>query len=413
MIQLTDQQKIVLGGEAGSFLARYMGWMVTWGEAMGARRLVPVTNVHCILRTPTLGGASAKTIKTYIKEIRQICSHRVKCTATTHVRKGQIEDLAQMGISREEIAFQRELPGLARKAGFLTISSCTPYLAGNVPTCGEICAWTESSAVIYANSILGARTTRHGMESSIAAALLGWVPEFGILISRNRKASLQIDLEATMRTSSDWGALGAWAGGIAGSRIPVFNRVKVILPEGAKQLSAALPYWGRALSMFHIAGLTPEAPDLETAMADHKSVQRVVFTEKDLQASYQEMTSLKKGEAVDMVIIGCPFTSLREIKEVADGLENRRIRPGVRLWICTSYGTMRSAERMGYTTIIERAGGAIRVDACPGAAGFPEPTNVVINSFKQAFFFRNNSRAGIGITSLRECVEVAIRGRWL
>ena len=106
---------------------------------------------------------------------------------------------------------QKEIADMAAKAGFIPTFTCAPYLVGNVPLKGEICAWTESSAVVYANSILGARTTRHGNESAIAASLLGVVPEFGVLLDENRKGTLRIDVSAYLDSPTDWGALGYFA----------------------------------------------------------------------------------------------------------------------------------------------------------------------------------------------------------
>lgn len=406
-MQLTDEQKAILQGKLGPLLAKYMRWSVDWGDAMGAERLVPVTNVHCILRTPLLKGISQKTVESFIGEIRDICSHKVKCTTTTHQHS-----YCKESVSEKEFTFQEKLNELAREAGFITTWTCTPYLVGNVPTCGQICAWTESSAIVYANSILGARTTRHGMQSSIAAALLGWVPEFGVLLSRNRKATLQVNVESHMRTPSDWGALGFYTGEIGGSEIPVFTQVETILPEEAKQLSAALPYSGRAISMFHIVGVTPEAATLETALGPHKPSRRIVFNEKNLVETYRKITDLTRGEEIDTVTLGCPFASLQEIKEISDHLYNKHIAPGVALFISTSYGTMKSAKRIGYTEIIKKAGGTFMVGTCPSGAKWLHLEKVVTNSFKMGFCCRNAFKAKIGVTNEEDCLGAAIRGRW-
>ena len=181
-MELTEKQLGILKGKEGDFLAKYISWMVEWGKFMGAKKKVPVTNVHCILRTPLKKGVSLSTVNSYFEEIRNICQYKVKCTTLTHVRNIDFDSIKEAGISEDEASFMKDLDILAPKAGILTTWTCTPYLVGSVPVCGEICAWTESSAVVYANSILGAKTTRHGMESSIAAALLGWVPKFGVLI---------------------------------------------------------------------------------------------------------------------------------------------------------------------------------------------------------------------------------------
>ena len=131
--------------------------------------------------------------------LRSACRHRVCCLSTTHIAFAHEEQYDEIEMPPEQVAAQHEVMRMARDAGFLMTYTCAPYLVGNVPLKGEICAWTESSAVVYANSILGARTTRHGTESAIAAALLGWVPEFGVLLDENRRATLQVDVTAKLR----------------------------------------------------------------------------------------------------------------------------------------------------------------------------------------------------------------------
>ena len=422
-MKLTAEQEAVLKGECGPVLARYMKWFVDWGGAMGAERLVPVTNVHCILRTPLLKGMSERTLDVYIEEFRALCKHKVKCTTLTHAKTTcrtsvpspllDITSESESGISRKELDFQQELTRIAQEAGISTTWSCTPYLVGDLPAFGEICAWTESSAVVYANSILGARTTRHGMESALAAAFLGWVPEFGVLLTEHRKASVQVDVNADRRSTSDWGALGYFAGEIAGAEIPVFTGVDRISPEAAKQLSATLPYAGQGTTMFHIAGVTPEAPSLDRVLEPGGAIRHVSFGEKERREAYGKMTTLGRGEAVDTVILGCPFSSLEEIREIAQHLQEERIASGVKMIICTSHNILDLASREGYIDVIHQAGGTLMVDSCPGAMGKMRPRNVVSNSFKQAFYGRSALEAETGVADLEGCLRAAINGTWM
>ena len=422
-MNLTSEQEAVLKGGSGRVLARYMKWFVDWGQAMGAERLVPVTNVHCILRTPLLKGMSEDTLDVYIEEFRALCRHKVKCKTLTHAKTkcrtsapSQLMEISsedEKGISQKELDFQEELNRIAQEAGISTTWSCTPYLVGSVPAFGEICAWTESSAVVFANSILGARTTRHGMESSLAAAFLGWVPEFGVLLTENRKASIQVEVDADVGSKSDWGALGYFAGGIAGTEIPVFNGVDRIGPEEAKQLSATLPYAGQGTTMFHIAGVTPEAPSLDSVLEPGREIRRITFGEKERREAYGKMTTLGKGEAVDAVILGCPFSSLEELEEISHHLQKERIASGVRLIVCTSHDILDLASKAGYTDIIHQAGGTLMVDSCPGAMGKMRPQNVVSNSFKQAFYGRSALEARTGVADLDGCIKAAVKGTWI
>lgn len=410
-MQLTTEQRDIARGDAGPLLAKYMQWLMAWGKAMGAHRLIPVSSVHAILRTPSNRGCSQRTVDEYITELRQVCSHRVKCLTTTQVASASSNYWRESGASQEEVAFEDELRELARGAGFQLTRTCTPYLAGNAPLKGQICAWTESSAVVYANSVLGARTTRHGMESSLAAALLGVTPEFGELLDENRRAELQIDVAADLRSPADYGALGFYASAVAESRIPVFTGIARLSAEEAKQISASLPYAESAISMFHVAGITPEAPDLKTACGGRSPGLRRAFTGNELRQTYQKMTSLNKGEEVDTVILGCPFASLWEIQQIAEHLAGRRIADPVQLWLATSYQTAAESERLGYAEIIRQSGGRIIHDACPGSAAILGSRRVVTNSFKQAHHALTVLGSRTAVASTEACLEAARTGR--
>ena len=130
-MRLTEEQKAVLGGERGDLLARYLEWSILWGEALGATRLVPVTNVHCILRTPCLKGISERTLDTYLDEFRELCSHRVKCITMTHANCTDLAALREKGLTEKELSFQQELHAMAVRAGVRTTWSCAPYQVGS------------------------------------------------------------------------------------------------------------------------------------------------------------------------------------------------------------------------------------------------------------------------------------------
>jgi len=188
-MELTSEQQTILEGAQGDYLAQCMRWLVEWGEVMGARRLIPADNTHVLLPVPNrmARGASPETIERYVADLQAACAQptHARCTCTVHTLFVTLDDLDLPENDPAQVRMQRDLTAAMVKAGYIPTFTCAPYLVGNVPLKGEICAWTESSAVVYANSILGARTTRHGTESAIAASLLGLVPEFGVLLDEN------------------------------------------------------------------------------------------------------------------------------------------------------------------------------------------------------------------------------------
>ncbi len=413
-MDLTKEQQDILEGSRGEFLAQCMRWLVEWGEVMRARRLVAVDNTHVLLPVPNLmaRGASRTTMERYVAELREACRHPThpRCYCTVHTAFVTLDDLDVPENDPEQVQAQRELVGLAVASGFIPTFTCAPYLVGNVPLRGEVCAWTESSAVVYANSILGARTTRHGTESAIAASLLGWVPEFGVLLDENRKGSLRIEVTAALDSPTDWGALGYFAGRIAGLGIPVFNGVRRPSQDEAKQLCAALATSG-GVTMCHIAGVTPEAPSPGAAFREEVPTDFTVFSDTSLRETYQLLRN-PTGDEVDSVILGCPHASIREIAQIAALLKGRKVAEGVSLWINAARATKASADFMGYTAIIEAAGGRILCDTCPTNMRVPA-RRIVTDGFKQAHYARGMLGAEVIVAQTERCIRAALHGRWI
>ena len=413
-MELTPEQRAILEGARGPYLAQCMRWLVEWGEVMGARRLVRCDNTHVLLCVPNLvaRGASARTLETFAEGLKEACRHPVAshCVATVHTLFVTLDPLDVPENDPGQVRVQREIAEMAARAGYLTTFTCAPYLVGNVPLKGEICAWTESSAVVYANSILGARTVRHGNESAIAASLLGVVPEFGVLLDENRRGTLLVEVQAELRHATDWGALGYFTGKIAGLGIPVFDGLRRLSQDEAKQLCAALATSG-GVSMFHIAGVTPEAPTLEAAFGGKVPHDRVIFTERDLRDTYASLRNAT-GDEIEAVILGCPHASLREISRVARWLEGKRVADGVRLWINAARVTRCAADEMGLTAIIEAAGGRILCDTCPTNMRMA-CRRLVTDGFKQAHYARGMTGAEVIVADTEACLRAALTGRWM
>jgi predicted aconitase len=412
-MELTDEQQSILKGDQGEFLARCMRWLVEWGNAMGAGRLIPADNTHVLLPVPNLmaRGASRATMESYVAELREFASQAVhpRCICTVHTAFVTLDPLDVPENDPEQVRFQKEIADLSAAAGFIPTFTCAPYLVGNIPLKGEVCAWTESSAVVYANSILGARSTRHGTESAIAASVLGVVPEFGVLLDANRKGTLRIEVRVELNSTTDWGALGYFAGKIAGLGIPVFNGVRRPSQDEAKQLCAALATSG-GVTMCHIAGVTPEAPSLEAAFHGKVPEDFVVFDQRVLEETYGSLRT-QTGEEIDSVILGCPHASIREIAEFASLLNGKRVAEGVHLWVDTARATKANADFMGYTRIIESAGGRILCDTCPTNIRIPAK-RIVTHGFKQAHYARGMLGAEVIVAETGACVRAALSGRW-
>ncbi|MEA2055850.1 MAG: aconitase X catalytic domain-containing protein, partial [Candidatus Thermoplasmatota archaeon] len=232
-------------------------------------------------------------------------------------------------------------------------STCTPYLAGNLPRFREHIAWSESSAVSFSNSVIGARTNREGGPSALAAAICGKTPNYGLHLWEKRQPAVKIDVSADLKFSSDFGALGYCVGKQVKNKIPYFTGIKNANTDQLKALGAAMAASG-AVALYHIEDLTPEA-----GIVEKKGLETISVGKKELRETYD---TLNQGKDPDIVILGCPHASLREISTLAEKVKGKHLKKPV--WICTSRMMKEAADRMGFTKIIENAGGNIVADTC-------------------------------------------------
>ena len=405
-MELTDKQKSMLGGEDGPIIAMAMNYLVKYGEAMSADRLIPVENVHTVFTIP-MSGEAERVVET-LKMFGQL---RVKAPTTTHVGFIDFKKWREFGIEESRFELQSSLVPIAAKAGIQLTWTCAPEIVGNAPLKGQTCAWMESAAIAYANGILGARTNREGAESTVPAAFTGLIPRFGLHLTENRRGTILIDVEADLENLTDWGTLGYFGGDLAGLGVPVYRGGGVPALEDAKELCAALATEG-GVGMFHIVGVTPEAPTEEAAFQGGKPKSTHTFTNKEKEAVYARLNNCPTPD-VDIVMIGCPHATLTEIVEVAHLLEGKKISENTQLWIATTDSIRSYAEKLGYDEMIENAGGKIMADTCPciSQIDMARDKNYMTNSVKQAYYAPGQLDARVHFANTKDCIEAAINGR--
>ena len=231
-----------------------------------------------------------------------------------------------------------------------------------------------------------------------------------MLLDENRKGTLRIEVTAELEDPPDWGALGYFTGKAAGLGIPVFNGIRRPSQDEAKQLCAALATSG-GVTMCHIAGVTPEAPTLDAAFQGDVPEAYLTFDAETLKETYESLR-VRTGDEIDSVILGCPHASINELSKIAALLKGKKVAEGVRLWVDTARGTKGNADRMGYTEIIEAAGGRILCDTCPTNMRIPAK-RIVTHGFKQAHYARGMVGAEVIIAKTDACIRAAVAGRWL
>jgi predicted aconitase len=412
-VLLTDEETRMLNGDKGPAVRKAMEILVALGESFGAERLVAINNVH-MAGSSVLVAEEAGT--RFVEDIRKQGGNFVTRVTTnpTAVDPTQWEAI---GIPESDSVLQTRLTNAYAGMGANTCNTCIPYLVGNSPRFGEHMAWGESSAVVYANSVCGARTNREGGPSGLASALTGRTPEYGFHLKQNRYGKLLIKVQAPLNDMTDYGTLGFFTGRIAGQDTPVFTGIPANPTlEDLKALSAALASSG-AVSMFHAVGVTPEAPTLEDAFGGGEPQKTLVFGPAEKEQAEAALNK-EPSDRVDWILIGCPNASVQEIREVAEALQDKKVHKDVTLWVTTAGAMYAMAERVGYIRTIEEAGGIVVRETCPFLArsrviapkkGYKTLTT---NSAKMAFYAPGQFGLPTHYGNLDRVMKAAIDGVW-
>ena len=414
----------MLGGADGPAVQKAMDLLVRYGEALGAERLVDTNNVCATVgaTTPFIRDYAAQHpegLDAVFSEFSLDSAEVVKIPKvkaySSHLQQG-IDPVhaAEQGVSAELVQIYRRGEAFVGRMGVQLLNTGTPYQVGNVPVKGEHCAWMESSAVIYCNSVLGGRTNAEGRESAGAAMLTGKTPYWGYHLDENRLGTHLVELEVEVKTTADWGLLGYYVGEIVQERVPVIAGLKQV-PNLArlKHFGAAASSSG-GVEMYHIVGVTPEAASLEQAFGRNKPVETLKYGARERQIAYERVNSTGRDTQVDFVMLGCPHYSIEQIWEACQLLEGQRVHANTSLWIFTPSAIKQVADRNGYTKIITDAGGHLMTDTCSSFGRvMPKGTKVAaVDSAKQAHYLPAIMGVQAWFGSTADCIQAAVTGRW-
>jgi predicted aconitase len=425
-MNLTDTEQMMLEGRDGLAVQKAMELLVRYGDALGADRLVDTNNVCGAVTAPTPEKLEMVKIKGLEHALNAGFSEmnldsdvvievpRVKVYTCQLIQRFGPDTAGLHDGSRELLDLQADSDKFFGARGVHIMATCTPYQVGNVPVKGEHCAWMESSAVVYCNSVLGARTNTEGRESTGAASLTGKIPYWGYHLTENRFGTHLIEVDIPTDSMMDWGLLGYYVGEIIQDDIPVL-RGKLSQPDLAK-----LKHFGAAaassggVEMYHIPGVTPEAPTIESAFGNREPMHTLRYGKKERRTAYENLNASAKDRNVDFIMLGCPHDSIEQVWQAARLLEGKRLHSGTELWIHTPRALRELADRSGYTRIVEEAGGYILSDSCPAISRLmPKGTSVVAtDSAKQAHYLPAITGVQTWFGSLEDCIHAALSGKW-
>ncbi|MGI6666690.1 MAG: aconitase X [Bacillota bacterium] len=408
---LTDEEKKSLAGEHGPAHKFAMEIVTSVAEGCGAKRLIPISSVHLVLH------AYKSCFDAGVEAAEKIADMGAKFSVPTTIDPYGMdaEDWRAAKTPEHYANMQIRLAKAIQRMGVIPNWTCTPYYGFTMPKFGDNVAWSESSAVAFANTVLGARTNRQSAIVDICCGILGKAPEVGLHLTENRYGEVLIELKVD-RPLKQWeyGALGFQLGKLLGNQIGVINGMKgVPTTENLKTLCAAGAASG-SIALLHIVGITPEARTLEEAFSTKQPATTIEIDEAEL-AKTREAMNTHKAKDIDFVALGCPHYTINEIMEVHKLLRGRKIHPKVTMWIYANSYAIDMAEKMGLRKDLEDAGITIRAETCMiispiQAWGFK---TIMTDSGKCVHYGPMECGTDMVFASTEECVEAAVAGHVL
>jgi predicted aconitase len=386
-VYLDPSDERILAGEQGETKQKLLELLVALGKVFGAEKLVPI-------RSAQVSGASYKTIGEYGLDWLSSLDAKAVVPAVLNpigMPRGRWEE---MGVSSDFAEKQNAVVAAYERLGIGLECTCTPYYLRET-SYGDHLAWSESSAVSYANSVIGARTNREGGPGALAAAIIGKTPCYGFHLEENRRPQVIIRVQADTRSWSiaHFGALGYHAGKQVGNRIPFFSGLEAAGRDQLKGLGAAMAATG-AVALYHVEGVTPEAVKVPYDLSGLE----VITVETD------EIERLFKHMPVDAVAVGCPHCSPEELAEIARLLKGKLVMKP--FYVFAAQGVIDRNQRT--VDAIEKSGARVFADTCMVVSPVMEQYSaIMVNSGKALAYVPDMCAAVARIGTIEDCIDVA------
>jgi predicted aconitase len=404
-MKLTVEEEGILAGRQGSAKKKAMELLVKIGALYGAERMIPISRGHVLTSLINFHDAGIQVVEGF-----SMAGGKYSVPTTIDPVSMSFEG-TDFELPEDLVTKQRRIMKAHQEMDVIPTWTCTPYLYENVPRFGEHIAWAESSAVIFANSVLGARTNRMSTGLDAAAALTGMIPEFGLHLTVNRLPSAVVDVRSETLTDFDFHTLGLLLGKLTRGKIPFIKGLpEQTTPDQLKNLGSGLAMTG-GLALFHAQNITPEVKHHLLRFDERKIPTQHDILRSDLEKMEGELTT-SHGE-VDLVTLGCPLYSIEEMKFVAEKVQGRKISLKVPLWIYTSPYVKWMSGHLGYLSVLQESGVKVLSGTC-AIVSFLKLSgvrNMMLDSARAAHVIPSEHGIGIVYASPEECIETAIRGK--
>ena len=409
-LELTPEEQAIAGGRDGKGAAMAMRIVADSARLLGASRLIPIASAH--IDGALYHGDSG----TLFAEALVEGGARVGVRSTLNVGALDLMGCARIRLEEPMRSMARRMMEAYRKLGCEQSWTCAPYQAGHRPALGTDVAWGESNAVVFCNSVLGARTNRYGDFLDIACAIAGRAPDCGLHHAQNRKARLLFDVSGVpddfLMADHAWPILGSLFGRMVGNTIGVVAGVPRHPGEDALKAFGAAAASSGAVGLFHIAGVTPEAPDVATALSGMAPEIVVTVDGAMIDDARRRLSTAADRSAIHAVAIGSPHLSLDEFDALERFIAGRRL--AVPIHACTGRHVVGALDRDGRRRTLEALGVVVVADTCVVVTPIlPDNAKGVLmtNSGKFAHYAPGNTGYAVIYGSLADCVESAVAGR--
>jgi predicted aconitase len=413
-MRLTDEEQAMLAGAQGPARQWAIKHQIAVGEFFDAPDFVPVGQAHIMADTESLGESGV----VWLEELAKLPAEqrRVRIPTITDPRGLDFDSYKRLKQTDAMADLEARAIAAFEALGVLMTNTCINYQTILPPVRGEHLAFGDTGVVIYSNSVMGARSNFEGGPSALSAGLTGRTPRYGYHLDAHRAGTKLFELEHQPRDLADWGALGGVVGKATNSYwgVPVVTGLqRAPNSDELKHFGAALASFG-SVALFHIPGVTPDAPTLAHAFQGRPTPAARVIGKADFDAFFEAYAA--GGDKVDVVVFAAPQLSLIEMSQVARLLANKHIHAGTSLIVATSPEIKFAADRMGLTRTIEDAGGIVASGVCfyqSYAREMAEANGwqrLLTNSAKLV-----NIIAGYGykptLASMERCIDSAVAGR--
>jgi predicted aconitase len=409
-LRLDARDREMLAGGHGPAAAMAMTIVARMAQVSGARELLDITAAH-IDSTIYVGEAGLE----FAERLAGLGA-RVAVPTTLNVSGVDEHHWQEWAVSSEWARQASRQMAAYRSMGTIPTWTCAPYQTEYRPAFGQQIAWGESNAIVFANSVIGARTERYPDLFDICCAITGRAPAIGLHLTENRAGQLLFRLAAVpeelQQRDEFYPVLGHLVGKAAGDKIPVLDGIAVAPGEDQLKAFGAAVASSGGVSMFHMVGVTPEALTLERAFQGREPRRTIEVTMDALREARREL-SHAGSDQLDLVVLGSPHFSLAEFAKLAPLLQGRRRHPGVKFLVTSSRATVRIAQRAGHLDALREFGAQLTVDTCILASPMlPDDVRCLMtNSAKFAYYTPGLLGRQIVFGSLDDCVESAVQGR--